>query len=132
MEEWRGLSPSVLLEHPGVGKEEFAQNSFAGRGSGGPGRGGFGGSPADMVARIMSNDKNGDGKVTKEELPEAMRRILDRADTNKDGAIDKAEAQAMTERIRSGRGGRPGGSGRDRGRGQRPGGDRPIRSTSDR
>jgi len=85
-------------------------------GFGGPpgGRGRPGGvgrpSPADFAARIMGNDKNGDGKVTKNELPEFLQRILDRADTNKDGAIDKAEAKKMAERFGGGR--RPSGAGR--------------------
>ncbi len=78
---------------------------FGGRGPGGPG--GF-----DVVERIMSNDKDGDGKVTKEELPEFMQRMLERADTNKDGAIDQEEAKAMAESMGRGfgRGGRAGGA----------------------
>jgi len=75
----------------------------AGMGRGGPGMmgfggpgfgpGGFGGGPGgNPVERLMSNDKNGDGKVTKEELPDPMQPMLERADTNKDGAIDKTEA----------------------------------------
>ena len=80
-------------------------------------------SPADFAARIMGNDKNGDGKVTKDELPEFLRRILDRADTNKDGAIDNAEAKKMAERF-GGRG-RPSGAGR--GPGGRPEGAPPRR-----
>ncbi len=117
-----------------ITKDEFAQSAPSGRGGGragfgggfgGPGRrGGFGGpGGADFAARIMSNDKNGDGKVTKDELPESMQRILDRADTNNDGAIDKEEAQGMAERF--GGGGRPGGFGR--GKGARPKGARPKR-----
>ncbi|MHB8969407.1 MAG: EF-hand domain-containing protein [Pirellulaceae bacterium] len=89
---------------------------FGGPGSGfGPGGpGGFGGGPGgNIVERIMSNDKDGDGKVTQAELPEAMQRIMQRADTNKDGAIDKAEAevlaQAMSQRGGSGRGPGPAG-----------------------
>ncbi len=66
----------------------------------------------------MSNDKNKDGKVTREELPERMQRILDRADTNEDGAIDKSEAKAMSEA--SGRGGRRGAAGGATERPKRP------------
>jgi hypothetical protein len=96
---------------------------FGGRGLGG-GRGGFGGpDSADFAVRIMSNDKNGDGKVTRDELPEYMLRILDRADTNNDGAIDKAEAKKMTERFGGSRSG-----GTRRGQGTRSGGGRPRRS----
>ena len=100
-------------------------------GPGGPGRGGPGG--GNFVERLMGFDKNKDGKVTKEELPEQMQRILERADANEDGAIDKAEAEKMAEQFRSreggaqrggGRGGRPGGAG---GRPGGAGGDRPQR-----
>jgi len=54
----------------------------------------------------MSTDKDGDGKVTQEELPETMQRMLQRGDTNQDGAIDKAEAEAMANAVidRRGRG----------------------------
>ncbi len=69
-----------------------------------------------MVERIMSNDKNNDGKVTKDELPEFMQRMLERADTNKDGAIDKDEAKAMAETFGRGGGfGRGGRGGEDEG-----------------
>jgi hypothetical protein len=105
---------SVRSRGRGRGGRGIAGGS--GNGTGRPG--GFGPpggagrpSPADFASRIMSNDKNGDGKVTKDELPDFLQRILDRADTNKDGAIDKAEAKKMAERFGGGRG-RPSGAGR--------------------
>ncbi len=79
------------------------------RGPGGPGgpgqRGprGPGGPGPNFVERIMGLDQDGDGKVTKEELPEGMQRMLERADTNVDGAIDRDEAEKMTERFAGGR-----------------------------
>jgi Ca2+-binding EF-hand superfamily protein len=88
------------------------------RGSGEPGRmGGSGpGGPGggNMAQRIMGFDENKDGRVTKDELPEPMQRMLERADANQDGAIDKEEAGKMAERM--GRGG-PGGQGGPGGRG---------------
>jgi len=60
-------------------------------------------SAADITKRIMENDKNTDGKVTADELPEPMKRILSVADTNRDGAIDDAEAKAFAHRITRGR-----------------------------
>ncbi|MDE0737158.1 MAG: HlyD family efflux transporter periplasmic adaptor subunit, partial [Pirellulaceae bacterium] len=55
----------------------------------------------DMVTRL---DKDGDGKVSAEELPEGMPAdVIKRLDTNKDGFIDKQEAAA-------GGGSRPGGA----------------------
>ena len=38
--------------------------------------------------------------MTKDELPEAMQSILVSADTNKDGAIDRKEAEALAERMK--------------------------------
>lgn len=107
-----------------------------GRGFGGPGgkgQGGFGGEPGgpegqkgagggpnskvgtegEFVTRLFQNDKNNDGKLTKSELPEAMQSIFDRADANRDGVIDRKEAEALAERMKS----RTGGQGND---GKRP------------
>ena len=70
----------------------------------------------------MRFDRNGDGKVSKDELPEPMReRMLERADADGDGVIDKQEAEAAAERLgRRGVGGeRPGGAGGRRERPQR-------------
>ncbi|UCF32892.1 MAG: hypothetical protein JSV78_11225 [Phycisphaerales bacterium] len=53
-----------------------------------------------FVERLMSHDADGDGKVTAAELPERMQRLLDRADTNEDGAIDQAEAEAAAEKMK--------------------------------
>lgn len=98
-----------------------------GRGFGGGFGGGAGGTAA-FVERIMSNDKNKDGKVTKDELPENMQRLLDRFDTNKDEAIDKEEAEKGAASFGGGRpgatfgGGRPGAAGGS-GRPKRPAGD---------
>ena len=74
-----------------------------------------------MLQRLMSRDADGDGKVTKEEMPERMRGMLERIDTNGDGAVDKEEAEKMAERFRGGD--RPAGGDR----GAREGGDRPRR-----
>ena len=66
----------------------------------GRGRGGFGGS--DLAARIMSFDADGDGRVTRAELPERMRRRFNHMDENSDGAIEAGEAQSVAERMASG------------------------------
>ena len=74
-------------------------------GFGGPGgergergeRGGPGGmmggppDPSQMVSMLMANDKNKDGKLSKDELSERMQGIMARADTNKDGKLTRDE-----------------------------------------
>lgn len=104
-----------------------------GKGFGGPqgrGQGGFGGEPGgpegqkgggapasksdgDFVSRLFQNDKNNDGKLTKAELPEGLQAIFERADTNRDGVIDRQEAGVLAERMKA----RSGGQGTD---GKRP------------
>jgi hypothetical protein len=53
----------------------------------------------DIVARIMAFDKNKDGKVTKDELPERMHHRIDLGDTNKDGALDKEEMMKLATKL---------------------------------
>jgi len=67
------------------------------------GSGGSRGGPRNL----MQFDKNGDGKVSKEELPEEMQPMFDRADANGDGAVDAAEIEQMRSRFAPGGGGGP-------------------------
>ncbi len=60
-----------------------------GRGKGGPPRMNF-----------ADNDKNSDGKITKDELPERLQPAMQFLDSNKDGGIDKSEWDAAMERFR--------------------------------
>ena len=48
---------------------------------------------------MMTRDANEDGVITRDELPDRMKRMVDRFDTNGDDAIDEAELRAMTERM---------------------------------
>lgn len=63
------------------------------------GRGGPGGArrdPAEMAAHMMEEwDKNGDAKLTKDEMPERMQFRFTEADTDGNGSLSKAELQAM-------------------------------------
>jgi hypothetical protein len=86
-------------------------------------------SEEEIVERILSFDKNKDGKVTKEELPERMQNLIEKGDTNKDGALDPAEIKALAAKLRreglpagfDGFGGFGGGRGGFGGRGGPPG-----------
>jgi hypothetical protein len=111
-------------------KEGIARLPILPPGPGGPGgafrgapggRGGRGLTVDQIVERILTFDKNKDGKVTKDELPERMQNLIAKGDTNKDGALDKDEIKKLAaelERDGTFRGfGAPGG----RGAGARPG-----------
>lgn len=59
---------------------------------------------------LMQFDKDGDGKVSRDEAPEQVQAFFDRMDTNGDGFIDRKEAEEARKRMESG-GGRSGGPG---------------------
>jgi hypothetical protein len=62
----------------------------------------------DIVERIMAFDKNKDGKVTRDELPERMQFLIELGDTNKDGALDRDEVKKLAARLAAAAGGGPG------------------------
>jgi len=74
-------------------KDGFGKDGF---GKGGKGfKGGRGISEDAIVDRLLSFDKNNDGKLTKEELPERMQDLIARGDTNKDGSLDRDEIRKL-------------------------------------
>ncbi len=81
------------------------QGGGFGRGGGGRGgRGGPGGRGGEQAARglaerIMKRDTNGDGKISKDELPRSMNRLFARADRNSDDTIDEGEAKQLAEEL---------------------------------
>lgn len=50
----------------------------------------------DLVTRMMAMDKNGDGVLTVDEVPERMRAMFDRGDTNHDSKLTADEIKAMS------------------------------------
>ena len=64
------------------------------------GRGSRGGLDFDPAGRLREFDADRDGRITRDELPDRMERMVDRLDTNGDGVIDTPELEAMTERMR--------------------------------
>lgn len=88
-----------------------------GGGPGGPGGFGFGGggfgvggggnaAAEEMVTRLMQYDTDRDGKLKAEDLPERMRGIVTRADTDNDGVVTRDELAAMARQAGGGPGGR--------------------------
>ncbi|MDP6779848.1 MAG: EF-hand domain-containing protein [Candidatus Latescibacteria bacterium] len=67
--------------------------------------------PRNVAERIRSRDRNGDGVLGRDEVPEQMARRFDEMDSNGDGTLDEAE---LSQFVRRG----PGGGGR--GPGMRP------------
>ena len=48
-----------------------------------------------MITRLMSHDANKDGKLSADELPEKMAKIMARADNNNDSSLDSDELKAF-------------------------------------
>ena len=79
-------------------------------------------------------DKDGDGKISKEEAPEAMKERFERMDRNGDGFIDKDEQEAVMnfirQRVQDGGGAGARNRNRDRGAGE-GGSEKPRRPAAD-
>ena len=56
------------------------------------------------VERFLERDEDGDGRVSRDEVPEQMRERFERIDSNHDGYIDREELEAMFERMERFRG----------------------------
>jgi multidrug efflux pump subunit AcrA (membrane-fusion protein) len=58
-----------------------------------------GGFRLPTVADMMKQDKDGDGKISKDEADDRLKQRWDQNDTNGDGFIDRQEAKAIADRI---------------------------------
>ncbi len=54
---------------------------------------------ATLLSRIRMADADGDGRITREECPERLRRGFERFDANGDGAIDAQELEAVADAL---------------------------------
>jgi outer membrane protein assembly factor BamB len=78
--------------HPGSGKDAAGGPGAHKPSSSAPSRPGGG-----MVARIKAGDKNGDGVLEGDEIPDMFRGMIGRIDTNGDGKLDGSEIDAMAK-----------------------------------
>ncbi|WP_158615454.1 EF-hand domain-containing protein [Acidipila sp. EB88] len=69
-----------------------------------PRRDDAGANPAQLVTQLMQFDKNADGVLTPDELPERMQSLFARADTNKDGKLTPDEIRQSAARTSAPRG----------------------------
>ena len=83
-----------------------------------PGAGGPGGS-FNMADMMLRRDQDGDGKLSKEEVPPRMAERFDQMDSNQDGSLDRNALQSAAGRMRRSMGSPQ--QGRPRGRGRPPG-----------
>ena len=108
-----------------------------GRPGGGRGPGGGGMDAGDIADSLMRRDADGDGKLTGDEIPERLKRAMERVDADKDGAVSREEIVKMAEGMRGRRGGgdagqREGGQGRDGARRGGPTAGKTTATASDR
>src|SRR5216683_377259 len=82
-------SPSTITLSPGSGRPGFS--------GGGPGGTDYSGGGSDAFAESMFRrlDKNNDGVLDADEMPESLRAEKEKWDTNKDGVIDPTEFKAF-------------------------------------
>lgn len=100
----RRLDASELRPNfPGQGPQGVPGNPTP---PGTPGTPGPQGNPAAMLERLNGMDKNGDGKLSRDELPEPLQAMLERFDRNTDGSLDQEELRSMA-RERMGNPGDP-------------------------
>ncbi|MHB8866168.1 MAG: hypothetical protein ACYC6N_27610 [Pirellulaceae bacterium] len=90
----RNLWPSSPPPLPG-GDFPFSTSAYRGPPSGGSPRGGG----LNFKRQFMNRDVNGDGQVTRDELPGSVRSLFPAMDVNNSGGIDAQEADTMAARL---------------------------------
>jgi hypothetical protein len=71
---------------------------FDGPPGGGPPGAARGADPKALVESVMKMDKDGDGKISAQELPERMSRMMTEGDFNKNGFLERSEIEALSRR----------------------------------
>ena len=62
-------------------------------------RGSTPGSASEFIQRVLHNDTDGDGRISRQEAPRPMRDRFDRMDTDRDGFVDEEELRAAARRF---------------------------------
>ncbi len=97
-----------------ITRDDLMENARMSFGPGGPGGLGLGRpemNPEEAAKHMLQRlDKNGDGKIQKDELPQRRQKDFDSLDTNHDGVLDEEELKAsipqMMERVKGARTGK--------------------------
>jgi Spy/CpxP family protein refolding chaperone len=90
------LAASFTIAQPPDGGKGGKGPKGAKGGFGGPDGGGKSATVEEMVARMMTLDKNMDGKLTKDEVTDSrLQSLFERADTDMDGVLTKEELTAF-------------------------------------
>ena len=53
--------------------------------------------PDEMVKELLAFDRNNDGQLSKDEVPERMQGLFARGDANQDGVLSKDELRMLAE-----------------------------------
>ncbi len=91
-----------IMRHPLSENDETAGQEKRSGGRGGPG-GGF--NPTAFIDRMFESDKNGDGKLSVDEVDQRMKPIFDRADADGNGLLTRDEVTRAFPQGRRGGGG---------------------------
>jgi outer membrane protein assembly factor BamB len=93
------LASNLLWDEASPPKPEtYVEYSGNGHGHGGAGGSSGGGRPGGgMLAALMKGDRDGDGNLNPDEVPDDLREMLPRIDTNGDGGLDAGEIEAMVK-----------------------------------
>jgi hypothetical protein len=78
------------------GQSRFSNGTVSGGGVNG---GGYGSDPRPGAPNMMQYDRNGDGRLSADEMPANMRGSLRGADQNGNGQLDPAEVLAFQQRM---------------------------------
>lgn len=59
--------------------------------------------PIHVIQRLLSLDKNADGRISPAEFPERMQALVQRADSDSDGVVTNAEVERLVRLVASAR-----------------------------